>query len=253
MPYILETVTAGKTKEIRKYYSTRFHPKNATRGKNIQATPEAVKRVNQRIAETTLRRLINNNYQGGDLLLTLDFHQWQPIDSIEMQSIISGALRKLKRLYARAGQSLKYIYVKEIGPRGARHIHMIVNKIDLEILRLWWTYGGLHVNPLDDSGQYRKIAAYFIKYALTTENTEGKLIGKRWYGSQNLIKPKVKKEVIKANTFKNVVREEKGYYLDKDTLAQGVSELTGFEYFGYTLIMNPRGPNESKYLHPHDG
>ena len=245
MPYLIEECDAGLTREIRKYFSTRYHRPGIYRSENKNETPEAVKRINQRRAETNLRRLMNHNFRDGDYLVRLDFHKWQPIDSIEMQRMISTALRRLKRMYQKEDKVLKYIYVKEIGPRGGRHIHMIVNKIDTDILLRWWEYGGIHIDPLCSEGQYRKIAAYFIKYAAKTEETEGKLVGKRWYGSQNLIKPKVKKRIIKAAGFKNKVRIPPGFYLEGNSVSEGVSE-TGFDYFEYTLIaLQERGPNES--------
>lgn len=244
MAYVIEECEAGLTKEFRKYFSSRYHRPGIYRSENKNKTPEAVKRVNQRRAETNLRRLMNHNFHDGDYLVRLDFHKWQPLDSIEMQRMVSNAMRRLKRSYAAAGLSLKYIYVKEIGPRGSRHVHMMINKADTELLTKAWEYGGIHIDPLNSGGQYRKIAAYFIKYAARTEETEGKLIGKRWYASQNLQKPKVRKRIIKAATFKKKVKEIPGFYLDKETLREGVSDF-GFDYFEYTLIaLQERGPNE---------
>ena len=161
--------------------------------------------------------------------------------------MISGAIRKLKTIYAKEGKTLKYIYVKEVGPRGGRHIHIIVNAIDYELLQDWWyDFGAVHFQALDHTGQYRKIAAYFIKYAYTTEKTEGKLIGKRWYSSLNLLKPRIRKKIVKtAKEYRIKVVVPPGWYLDKETYAEGVSEVTGYDFFEYTLVKNERGPNES--------
>lgn len=113
---------------------------------------------------------------------------------------------------------------------------MMMSKCDLDILRKCWTHGGIHVDPLISGNQYRKIAAYFIKYSARTEETEGKLIGKRWYPSKNLVKPQVTKKVIRSNKFREDIPEKDGYYIEKDSVISGISDFTGFQYFSYTYI-----------------
>lgn len=235
MPYIEERCVAGKTIEVSKYYSVRWHSKGGTREPNTNETPEAVKKINQRRAGTTLRRLMNANFKDGDLLVRLDFSK-SPSGSADMQELMTKAIRKLRAEHKKTGIELRYIYVKEIGPRGGRHVHMVMNKCDSDILRKCWTHGGIHIDPLISEGQYGKIAEYFIKYAAKTEETEGELIGKRWYASRNLKKPRVTKKVISANKFRKEAKPQKGYIVDKNSVQSGISGLTGYEFFSYTLI-----------------
>lgn len=236
MPYMREVCVAGKTIEINKYYTTRHHPKSEKRSPKEHQSCEAQQRVNQRKALKELRRLMNANFVDGDLLVRLDFHKHPVQDSKEMQQCMKKSIRKLRALFKKNNKQLKYIYVKELGPRGSRHIHMVISKCSLDDISEAWCYGGIHVDPLYSDGQYAKIAEYFIKYAAKTEKTEGELIGKRWYASRNLVKPKVTKKVISAKHFKREARDRKGYYIDKDSIRSGISELTGYEYFSYTLI-----------------
>lgn len=235
MPYIKEICVAGKTIEVSKYYSVRWHCKGEKRDKDVGETTEAQKRVNQRIAAKKLRRLMNANFVDGDLLLRLDFHS-RPSGSEEMQTLMAKAVRKLRTEFSKLGKELKYIYVKEVGSRGGRHIHMLINKCDTDIIRKCWKYGGIHIDPLYSNGQYSKIADYFVKYAAKTEETEGQLIGKRWYASRNLVKPTIKKQIISANKFKKEPKIKNGYILDKESIRSGISEVTGYEYYTYTLI-----------------
>lgn len=237
MPYIEERCVAGKTIEVSKYYSVRWHSKGEKREAKQGITSEAQKRVNQRKASTKLRRLMNANFEDGDLLIRLDFHKaYFPSGSLDMQDLMTKAIRKLRTEYKKLNKELKYVYVKEIGPRGGRHIHMVISKCDTDTLRKCWPFGGIHVDPLISNGQYGKIADYFIKYAARTEETEGELVGKRWYASRNLTKPKITKKVISANTFRKDVKGKRGYVLDKESIRSGFSELTGYEYFSYTLV-----------------
>ena len=242
MPYIEAVCVAGNVVEANKYYSFRYHSKGEKRNQKENDTSDAQKRINLRNAETTLRRLMNANFVDGDYLVRLDFFK-RPAGSREMQRLMSAFVRKLKNNLKKAGVEIKYIYVKEVGPRGGRHIHMMLTRCDTEILRKLWVHGGIHIDPLNSNGQYRKIASYFLKYSARTEETEGELIGKRWYGSHNLEKPKVSKKVISANKFRNEIMkkhkkaiEDGTYYFDKEMMRSGVSDETGYGYFTYTLI-----------------
>lgn len=236
MPYIEEICVAGMTVEISRYYTYRYGP-GGKRGAKRKETEDAQKRANQRQAEKNLRRLMNANFCDGDYLVRLDFSKENfPPGSEKMQERMKQAMRRLRAEYKKANIDLKYIYVKEVGARGGRHIHMMLSKGDTEMLRRAWPYGGIHVDPLFTGGQYARIASYFVKYANKTEQTEGELIGKRWYASRNLVRPEPKKRVVPASAFRQQVRARRGYIVDKESICSGVSELTGYEYLSYTLI-----------------
>lgn len=237
MPYIKEICVAGETIEVRKYHTHHARPPGTKREKKGEITPDRILKANHRTAERKLRRLMNNNFKDGDFLLRLDFSKdSSPSGSSDMQKEMQNFIRRLKTRYRKHNKELKYIYVKEIGSRGGRHAHMVINKCDTEWIRESWRVGGIHIDPLYSHGQYAQIASYFMKYALRSEETEGQLIGKRYYASRNLIPPKVTKEEIKAGRFSKKIREKKGYFLDKDSVREGINDLTGYEYFCYTLI-----------------
>lgn len=241
MPYMKEICVAGKTIEVRKYFTYGLHPKGSKRHKRDKESPDRVKKSNQRIAGRKLRRLMNANFEDGDFLIRLDFcADKKPEGSLDMQKEMQNFIRRLRTRFKKDNIPLKYIFVKEIGARGSRHIHMMMNKCNTEYIRECWKAGAIHIDPLYSNGQYAKIAEYFIKYAAKTEETEGKLIGKRWYASQNLVEPKIKKVKENARKFSKKINEPKGYYLDKESVCEGISDLTGYEYFSYTLIQNDR-------------
>lgn len=239
MPYVKETCVAGKTIEISKYFTYRFHRAETDRSPKEELTSEAVKRINNRNAIKRLRRILNTNFEDGDYLVRLDFQKEKVLGSEDMQIKTAKALRKIKTAYKKAGLTCKYVYVKEIGPRGSRHLHMVISKSSVELLAKNWPYGYIHVDILSSEGQYARIAEYFVKYSNKTELTEGKLIGKRWYGSRNLLKPKVTKQIISARDFLREPRSRKGYYIDINSIVSGICELTGYEYYSYTLIKPP--------------
>lgn len=246
MPYIQEECIAGKTIEVIKRFSFRWHKKGEKRSVKENPTIESQEKINQRKAVVCLRRLLNHNFQDGDLLVRLDFKKEErPAGSKEMHIFMKNAIRKLMRAFKKENKILRYVFVKEVGPKGGRHIHMVMSKCDTDLLRKVWSHGGIHIDPLNSNGQYAKIAEYFIKYSLRTEETEGEHLGKRWYASRSCEKPIIRRRVISANAFRKEIKKAHQKliasgraYLEKETLRSGISEVTGFEYFSYTLIKN---------------
>jgi len=258
MPYIKEVCMAGRTIEIRKYYSVRYHSQGIPRAEREKPTGERLKAANRRKAERDLTRLLNANFEDGDYWVRLDFHKEKPSGSVEMQEMTARAFRKLRTLYRKEGLTLKYVYCKEIGPKGSRHIHAVISKGDLALLQKAWTYGGIHVDPLYTEGQYRRIAQYMVKYSEKTEETEGTLIGKRWYGSRNLTKPKITKTKIPAKEFRAAPSipkslRRKGYQLEKGSEHGSISEWTGYPFYAYTLIRYDKEERDAgEHLHLSD-
>lgn len=234
MPYIKEVCVAGQTVEIRKYYSSRYG-KKGKRSPNAKPLDKAHQRANIRRQERELRLLMNQNFRDGrDALVTLSFKTVEPYK--EMLQKVQKMIRSIRRIYAKTGRILKYIYTMEVGPRGSRHVHMMLTSPSLQDLVRIWPYGVVDVKPLYSHGQYSKIAAYFMKYADKTEQTLGKKLGRRYNASHNMEHPKIRKTVVMANTFREKIREKPGYYIDRDSIQRGICEETGRPYLHYTYI-----------------
>lgn len=248
MPYVERITRAGKTIEVERYFTSRYKKPGIKRGDKVKPTKEQQVKVNTRQAERKLRILMNANFGYGDYHLELDYirKKGQPDRTKEqMRKDIDVFLRECRKEYKKAGLELKYIHVMEIGERGARHHHLVINKIDTEILQRCWykAYEGhnrIKVFPLDDSGNYAKLASYFIKYTdKHRKDEDGALQGKRWNCSKNLVRPEPEIRVITDRQwFKAEPREIKGYYVDKDSVSKGVHspEYYGYGYFRYTLV-----------------
>ena len=182
MPYVERVTKAGNTIEIERYFTSRYKKKGISRGDKVKPTKEEQEKVNTRQAERKLRILINANYGYGDYHLVLDYirRKGEPDRTPEqMRQDIDVFLRECRKEYRKAGLEFKYIHVMEIGKKGARHHHLVVNKIDTEILQRCWykAYEGhnrVKVFPLDDSGNYAELASYLIKY--TGTHKRGKIV-----------------------------------------------------------------------------
>ena len=248
MPYVERITRAGKTIEIERYYTSRYNKPGIKRGDKVKPTTEQQKKINTRQAERKLRILINANYGYGDYHLILDYIRRKgepPRTKEEMRQDMDIFLRECRKEYKKAGIEFKYIHVMEIGDKGARHHHLVINQIDTKILQECWykAYEGhnrVKVFPLDDSGNYANLAAYLIKYTDKHRKEEnGALQGKHWNCSKNLIRPEPEIRIITDRSwFKAEPRAIKGYYVDKDSISKGVHspEYYGYGYFRYTLV-----------------
>jgi len=242
MSYVKAICKAGRTIETELYYTHMHHPKGVRADKGV-GTSLAQEKVNTRQAEKKLRRLINANFGYGDFHLILTYRQDKDTEKRtpeEMTDDIRKFLRKLRKEYKKQNMELKYIHVMEIGKRGARHHHLIVNRIDPLIIQRCWPHGRCNETLLDSEGQYAKLAEYLIKETGIKINTDEALQGKRWNCSRNLIRPVVKKRVIsEANMYRMEPKPKKGYYIDKDSVYCGISEVTGYAYMCFTMIKYP--------------
>ena len=236
MAYIREVCVAGDTVEICKYHTVRTMGKReGPRAKKEKPSCECQMKINSRKAKKNMRRLLNHNFYMGDLLVTLDYRKENaPSDSSQMQDHMKKFLVALRKLFKKAGKVLKYLYVKEIGPRGSRHIHIVMSKCDSDWLLQCWKWGGIDIKPLH-TRTYEKIAEYFSKYSDKTIETEGELVGKRYYPSRTLDKPLVIKKVIRRKDFNKRITDMKGYTLDKNSVQEGVTDM-GYRYFSVMYI-----------------
>ena len=238
--YIKETCRAGRTIEIRYYYTYRYNKEKGIRKKKEKPTKEAQERINYLHCQQTLTRIMNASFWRDDYYITMDYRKEQrPKDKEAMRRDAETFIKALRRAYQKAGIQLKYVYVAERGKRGALHHHMVISGgLDLKILKDLWKKGWITIKPLSDTGQYRRLAEYFVKWSHEAMKNDGERIhGKHWNGSKNLIHPVPVKQIVKSRKgFQARARELKGYYVDKDSIQQGVHAVTGYPFFYYTLI-----------------
>ena len=241
MPFYREKCNAGRTRDFEFYYTYRANESGGickARGKREKPTKEAQRVVNWRKRCKVLTRLLNTNFSGNDYYITFTYRPAdRPEGPEELRKQIRNLLDRLRKIQNRAGTELKYIWSAEVGKRGAAHIHMVINEIDIQKVRNTWSCGFIDVKPLDASGQYRKLAEYLIKYSEDTEKNTGAMVGNRYNPSKNLKRPEPKRKIITTRKkIPEAISVPKGWYLDKESERRGIHEFTGYAYLSYTLI-----------------
>lgn len=238
MPYKQEICRAGKTKQYTYYYSTRSDMKGGSRRAKENKTSEAQKKVNSRQAIKKLTWILNENFDGTSLYVTWSYKKEnRPADKDELKKDAEKLLRLLRKVYRENNKELKYVWVAERGERGATHLHMVINDIEARKLKNCWDKGFITIKPMEDNGQYAKLASYFVKYSEKTMKTEEGFGGKRYNSSKNLKIPEPEKKTVSSrNAYSHNIQIPSGWYLDRDSVAEAWHEVTGFMYFTYTLI-----------------
>lgn len=233
--YLLKTYKAGRTVEVYKTYSGRYG-KKIPRGSNVNDTPDDVKKINERNSEATLTRELNANFIPGDLHIVLTYRVDERPVPEQAKKLLEKFNRDARAAYRSAGMEYKYIAVTEY-ENTALHHHLVIPYIDTRLLNKLWPYGRIRsFTPLDETGEYSKLAHYLIKETKKTFSKPGNASKRRWNGSKNLIHPKPDVKVVKYKEWKKQPQTIKGYVLDTDSIENGVSEVTGREMQHYRLI-----------------
>lgn len=236
--YLKYRYVAGETIEIQKTYSARAG-KGYTRGERVAPTPEKMERYNQKMAARELTRLINANFTQEDMYLTLTYRRGERPEPAAAQKQVRKLLRGARKKAREGGAELKYILVTAIGERGAIHHHVILSGVDLKDLRGLWPYGGIHAVPLYSNREYSGLALYLIEQESKGPTGQRGIIGRRWSGSRNLIRPEPQIREVDADTWQEPPEPEKGYVIDIPSIEAGTSPVTGIPYLFYRMIRIP--------------
>ena len=259
MGYIRERYDLYNSIEIREHMDCR-HKEEGARCEKRKRTPEEMKRANQRRKEEKARRLIWANFEPGDYVRTLTFKkEMRPADMKEAQSIKAKFIRQLSREYGKRYYKLLWIANIECPPRGAWHIHLICNRIEGggDIIKdLWRQYGGVYDQELADI-QGKDIGAYITKSPDSTADGEHKVVESKYSHSRNLVVPEPKRTEISGWKMSDAPRVPKGFYLEKDSMYEGVN-MAGYRFRTYIirrLVPKPRNrrakgkKDESRHLY----
>lgn len=194
-------------------------------------TPEQMREINRRNAVKKLERLMNANFTAGDLMphLTMD----RPCSFEEMQKIVRNFFQRLRRLAAKRGAALRYIYVietKQEHGQQRHHLHGVINGGWItrdEIEKLW----GHGLSRVDRVQQQEKGLAGFARYITQQKTTQERLMRRSWGASKGLRQPSV---TVSDHKFSRAAAAKIARDLEGD--ARTILEK---KYPGYRLIEQP--------------
>lgn len=222
--------------EVVEFNSSRCPGKNRERRPKTKPTSEAVEKNNQRRKQRECSRMVETYFNEDDGALTLTWaKEKRPADIKEAVKVFNRFVRWLKREYGKRMYELFWIRNIEAGPRGAWHVHMIVNRIDgMELLiNSWWTEhcGGTYIQYLKNwQAQGKDIGEYISK----TKKTTDKVTETSWGHSRNVKKVPGEDTKITGQRMTDKPRVPKGWYLDENTVFSG-ENIEGYPFRTYTI------------------
>lgn len=245
MPYEKVYWYLGVKTEVERRYPLRWGAPGVPRKKKEKPTPEQIERQNEWQAERSLNRLITANFTADDYHTILTHAK--DVTKEEAKEYLKNFLRYMRDAYKKAGQAFKYITVTEYGNKRIHH-HIVFNDYQgkdsdtVKLTKAMWkkAAGAKAGNPkfvgLYDNGDYKNLAEYLIKETKKTFREKDACMKKRWSCSRNLIRPVPVKEIVHARSWKKEPKIPKGYYLEPESLINGINPVTGLPYQHYTLV-----------------
>lgn len=225
---------------VDQYMSARYGGPGKRRAKKRKPTPEEMKKINM---YTKIRKVlwrIQLYFEEGDLYLTLTYkRENRPKDMKEAKEHFKKFREKLRKEYKKRGIEFRWIRNIEVGSRGAWHIHMILKRFDgIEpMIAKLWKMGKVDYQIMTEEGGFRKLAAYITK----TPDTDSRLRESDFDCSRNMTLPEPEVKHIKSWSIHRKIRVPKGWYLDPDSLREGINPITGYDYRSYMLLREGTG------------
>lgn len=246
MAYTETVYRYGNITEYEYKFSGRYGQKGERRGARKKPTPQQIKTQNQWNRKKRLRRKIEANFKKGDPFVCLAYHRSDSPPTMEqMEDDVRYLLRNLRAQYKKQGKELKYICRMEIGKRGGRHVHILMNYIDncLPLISKYWRGRRPNIEESYDleSGQ---LADYLSKQpdeeiegqmSFLPEKERKKFI--RYSCSKNLVIPEPEKHVYSHRTVLKMIRDgitpKRGHEIIKDSIRHFINPYTGYTHLYY--------------------
>ncbi len=229
-----DVTVAGNTIFVRMSTKRRKRVPGEKRSDRKKATPAEIERINQKNAERILAILINHNFRPGDYHIVFTYSGQEPSKE-QARKDLEKLKRDLAKFYREKGIVLKWISATEYENKRIHHHVVMTGGVDLtEIVRIWGK-GILRPAFLDDTGNYRKLAAYLIKETSKSFRKADAVSRRRYNCSRTIVRPLVSEDEVSSAQMIDL-RPVPGYYIDQDSIYHGQNPLTGKPYVEYVMV-----------------
>lgn len=160
-----------------------FRKAGARRGK-FRETTEVQAKLNEKKSIEWMTYLTHANFDKHDYVLHPTYRDGcLPESEEQFEKDIKNYIRRLKRIYKKAGKELKYIYAMEYSDTGRPHLHIILSGcVDRDVLEEAWGKGRCNADRL----QFNECGIIDLSKYVGKSRRSGK---RRYVTSKNLTKP----------------------------------------------------------------
>lgn len=226
-----------KEVELFEYSEEEKEAARKPRRNRFRTSPPKIKDMNDEYSRRYFRWLFHNNFRAGDYIVTLTFAN--PTNKEQSQKDYANYRKRLKRLYAKLGLDLKYLYVYEGRSKGTRpHFHVVINSgagINRDDIERLWKLGLTQTKLLqpDDGGELCEALCEYI----SKEFKRAPKFERSWNCSANLLRPD-------TVTDDNSVSKKRMRKIQDASRNDEIKELVERLYIGWTLVSSYIGTNE---------
>lgn len=206
------------------------------RGMRMCKTGESKKKRNKRNAYLKRKYEIYNNFDVGDLWITLTNRD--AVDPNIAHKRMTGVMSITRKALKKKGTPLVYYGKTEAGENVRPHSHIIIKNTNPEIvgliLKQWQKYG----NIKDIKSIYNLSNGKLVTYFLDGGDHKG-LDFEKYSHSRNLEQPEIEKRIYPYDSFRTNPRPPKaedGYKYVVKNLYNGFPDRDGYVYQEYELV-----------------
>lgn len=242
---IKETCIAGRTID-RTVRVTHGVVAGRKRSEKTNPTPESMQRNNDRIAVLNLTRCINENFGPDDGHLILTYAE-EPTHE-EAKHRFDLFRRRLQRKAKKAEIEVKMVWATELQSR--IHHHVVINRVDLALIRECFTWGRVKWIPLDEesNGNYYRLAEYIIKETSESFRDPDNQTRQRYSRTRNLRYPIIIRQEASPKEFTiDNIKAIKGYQIDPDTVVEFENPISGSPTIFYMMTAVDKEPRLKRW------
>ena len=249
MPYIYKRINTPHRDFVTRTKCYYYNVSNTKKKRGVRSAPtgEGKKKRNQRAAYLRRKYLIFNNFDKGDMWVTLTWRaEALPESPEEAHRILMRVLSNLGRKLKRMGIVLIYFIKTEAGENQRVHHHLLI-KNNFDVISMLYEYWKKYGKVKDFQEIYNMSNSKLVKYILDGgEHKE--LCFEKYSHSRNLKEPEIETRIYPAKSFKENPKppksDDEGIIWVIENLNNFCPDADGFVYQEYELVRRNVKQNE---------